>query len=55
MSGPVLDLSQKWLKFNLGIPFDIDNCPSVDVLKIMYLPLEDTLKDHYSSWEIAQS
>ena len=25
MSGPVLGLSQKWLKRNLGIPFDIDN------------------------------
>lgn len=54
MSGPLLGLSQKWLKLNLGIPFDIDNRPSLDQLRIVYRPLEETLTDHYSSWKNAQ-
>ncbi|GFF22458.1 NAD(P)-binding protein [Aspergillus udagawae] len=55
MSGPLLGLSQKWLKLNLGIPFDIDNRPSLDDLKIVYRPLEETLADHYRSWKTAHS
>jgi hypothetical protein len=55
MSGPLLGLSQKWLKLNLGIPFDIDNRPSLDDLKIVYRPLEETLADHYRSWKTARS
>ncbi|CAI7600696.1 unnamed protein product [Penicillium manginii] len=55
MSGPLLGLSQKWLKLNLGIPFDIDNRPSLDQLSIIYRPLEETLEDHYSSWKKSQS
>ncbi|KAK5796735.1 hypothetical protein VI817_006019 [Penicillium citrinum] len=53
MSGPVLGLSQKWLRLNLGIPFDIDNRASVDQLNITYRPLGETLADHYSSWKAA--
>ncbi|KAL5360788.1 NAD(P)-binding protein [Aspergillus floccosus] len=55
ISGPVLGLSQKWLRLNLGIPFDIDNRPSLNDLKIIYRPLEETLADHYKSWKIAHS
>lgn len=55
MAGPLLRLSQKWLRLNLGIPFDIDNRPSLDDLNIVYRPLEDTLMDHYRSWKSAQS
>ncbi|KAJ5610448.1 hypothetical protein N7510_007167 [Penicillium lagena] len=55
MCGPVLGLSQKWLKLNLGIPFDIDNRPSLEQLNIVYRPLEETLMDHYRSWKSAQS
>jgi nucleoside-diphosphate-sugar epimerase len=51
MLGPVLGLSQKYLRLNLGIPFDIDNRPSLDELKIVYRPLEETLADHYHSWK----
>ncbi|KAL4807990.1 hypothetical protein BDV18DRAFT_158110 [Aspergillus unguis] len=55
MSGPVLGLSQKWLRLNLGIPFDIDNRASIDQLKVVYRPLEETLSDHYQSWKHAQA
>ncbi|OQE12857.1 hypothetical protein PENFLA_c061G07750 [Penicillium flavigenum] len=55
MSGPVLGLSQKWLRLNLGISFDIDNRPSLDQLHIVYRPLEETLMDHYQSWKSAQT
>ncbi|KAF4767958.1 hypothetical protein N7455_000105 [Penicillium solitum] len=53
--GPVLGLSQKWLRLNLGISFDIDNRPSLDQLNIVYRPLEETLTDHYRTWKTAQS
>ncbi|KAH8697965.1 hypothetical protein BGW36DRAFT_379753 [Talaromyces proteolyticus] len=53
--GPMLRLSQKWLRLNLSIPFDIDNRPSLDQLKIVYRPLEETLADHYRSWKSAHS
>jgi nucleoside-diphosphate-sugar epimerase len=49
MSGPLLGLSQKWLRRNLGNSFDIDNRPSLDQFKIVYRPLEETLADHYQS------
>lgn len=55
MLGPVLGFSQKYLKRNLGIPFEIDNRPSLDELKIVYRPLEETLEDHYQSWKRARS
>ncbi|KAL3465746.1 NAD(P)-binding protein [Aspergillus heterothallicus] len=54
MFGPLLGLSQKWLRRNLGISFDIDNRPSLDRLKIVYRPLEETLADHYQSWKTSQ-
>jgi nucleoside-diphosphate-sugar epimerase len=55
ITGPLLGFSQKWLRLNLGIPFDIDNRPSLDDLNIVYRPLEDTLMDHYQSWKSARS
>ncbi|KAJ5354378.1 cinnamoyl-CoA reductase [Penicillium cataractarum] len=55
MSGPFLGFSQRWLKRNLGIPFDIDNHPSVNELKIVYRPLNETLADHYQSWKSIKS
>lgn len=55
MLGPVLGLSQRWLRRNLGVSFDIDNRPSIDQLKIVYRPLEETLADHYHSWKSARS
>jgi hypothetical protein len=45
----MLSLSQKYLRLNLGIPSNIDNRPSLDKLKIVYRPLEETLADHYQS------
>ncbi|KAJ6113537.1 hypothetical protein N7523_006854 [Penicillium sp. IBT 18751x] len=53
--GPVLGFSQKWLRLNLGIPFEIDNHRSLDQLKIVYRPLEETLTDHYRSWKRTRS
>ncbi|KAJ9298200.1 hypothetical protein DTO271G3_3805 [Paecilomyces variotii] len=50
LSGPFLGLSQKWLRLNLGIKFNIDNRRSVDELKIVYRPLKETLTDHFNSW-----
>lgn len=50
LCGPLLGLSQKWLSLNLGIKFTIDNAASLDDLKIVYRPLEETLEDHYRSW-----
>ncbi|CEJ57878.1 Putative Flavonol reductase/cinnamoyl-CoA reductase [Penicillium brasilianum] len=55
LSGPFLGFSQKWLKRNLGIGFDIDNHTSLSELNIVYRPLEETLADHYRSWKSAQS
>jgi nucleoside-diphosphate-sugar epimerase len=55
LSGPFLGFSQKWLKRNLGIGFDIDNHASLNGLKIVYRPLEETLADHYRSWKSVQS
>lgn len=52
--GPMLGLSQKYLRLNMGIPFDIDNRPSLDELEIVYRPLEETLADHYLSWKSNQ-
>ena len=48
--GPLLGLSKKYLSLNLGIKFTIDNTASLDDLKIVYRPLEETLEDHYRSW-----
>jgi nucleoside-diphosphate-sugar epimerase len=53
LCGPVLGFSQKWLKQNLGMPFNIDNRPSLDELNIVYRPLEGTLADHCRSWKSA--
>ncbi|KAF3396805.1 Bifunctional dihydroflavonol 4-reductase/flavanone 4-reductase [Talaromyces pinophilus] len=54
LAGPVLGLSQKYLRLNLGVSFDINNRPSLDELKIVYRPLEETLEDHYQSWKSSQ-
>lgn len=54
MSGPVLGLSQKWLRLNLCISFDIDNRASLDQLNVIYRPLKETLANHYSSWKAVQ-
>ncbi|KAJ5679154.1 hypothetical protein N7462_007398 [Penicillium macrosclerotiorum] len=50
LCGPLLGLSRKWLSLNLGIKFDIDNKSSLDELKVIYRPLDETLADYYRSW-----
>jgi hypothetical protein len=55
LSVPLLGFSQKYLKQNLGIPFDVDNRPSMDEMNIVYRPLKETLVDHYECWKGAQN
>lgn len=49
--GPLFGLSQKWMKLNLGVRFEADNARSIEELGVTYRPLEETLRDHYSSWK----
>ncbi|KAJ0104057.1 hypothetical protein J7T55_006983 [Diaporthe amygdali] len=49
--GPLFGLSQKWISGNLGVKFAVDNTRSISELGLNYRSLEETLNDHYVSWE----
>lgn len=49
--GPLFGLSQKWMSSNLGVKFAVDNTRSISELGLNYRSLEETLNDHYASWE----
>ncbi|POS69675.1 NAD dependent epimerase/dehydratase [Diaporthe helianthi] len=49
--GPLFGLSQKWMSGNLGVRFAVDNTRSISELGLDYRSLEETLNDHYESWE----
>ena len=49
--GPLFGLSQKWISGNLGVKFAVDNTRSISELGLNYRSLEETLNDHYESWE----
>jgi nucleoside-diphosphate-sugar epimerase len=44
--GPLMGISGRFIRRNLGIPFRFDNTKSREALGMTYLPLEATLKDH---------
>ncbi|KIM94370.1 hypothetical protein OIDMADRAFT_172685 [Oidiodendron maius Zn] len=48
--GPLFGLSQDYIRAHLGVRFKCDNHRSVEELGITYRPLEETLRDHYTSW-----
>ncbi|KAF3766687.1 putative cinnamoyl-CoA reductase [Cryphonectria parasitica EP155] len=49
--GPLFGLTQLWMSRNLGIHLRADNSRSVSELGMTYRSLEQTLNDHYTSWE----
>jgi nucleoside-diphosphate-sugar epimerase len=49
--GPRFGLSQDYIRKHLGIRFAVDNRRSVDELGISYRPVEETVLDHYASWQ----
>lgn len=49
--GPFFGLSQKWMAANLGVKFAVDNTRSISELGLNYRSLEETLNDHFASWE----
>lgn len=49
--GPLFGLSQRWMSRNLGVRFKVDNSRGINELGVSYRPLEQTLSDHYASWE----
>jgi dihydroflavonol-4-reductase len=51
--GPLFGLTQKWMSLNLGIKFTVDNRRSVTELEIKYRPIEETILDHFRSWELS--
>ncbi|PSR80689.1 NAD dependent epimerase/dehydratase [Coniella lustricola] len=49
--GPLFGLTQLWMSRNLGVQFKADNSRSIKELGITYYSPEQTLNDHYRSWE----
>ena len=49
--GPIFGLSRRLMNTHLGIHFKLDNTRSIKELGITYRPLEQTLIDHYRSWQ----
>ncbi|KAF5688049.1 cinnamyl-alcohol dehydrogenase [Fusarium denticulatum] len=48
--GPLFGLTQKWMRANLGVRFEVGNERGIKDLGIVYRPLSETLDDHYKSW-----
>lgn len=46
LAGPFMGFSWKFLKKNLGIPFNTDNTKSRENLGLQYHPIHETLHDH---------
>ncbi|MGW0583886.1 NAD-dependent epimerase/dehydratase family protein [Streptomyces sp. NPDC002920] len=49
--GPAFGLSQDYIRGHLGIRFRVDNHRSTEELGLTYRPIEETLLDHYRSWQ----
>ncbi|MFJ8105958.1 NAD-dependent epimerase/dehydratase family protein [Streptomyces sp. NPDC096132] len=49
--GPAFGLSQDYIRHHLGIRFRVDNSRSTGELGLTYRPIEETLVDHYRSWQ----
>lgn len=49
--GPFFGLTQEYIRNHLGIRFTVDNRRSIEDLGIVYRPVEETLRDHYLSWQ----
>ncbi|HWU65337.1 MAG TPA: NAD-dependent epimerase/dehydratase family protein [Ensifer sp.] len=49
--GPLFGLTQQYMTNHLGIRFALDNARRRNELGIVYRPFEQTMKDHYSSWD----
>ena len=49
--GPFFGLTQEYIRHHLGIRFTVDNHRSIEELGIVYRPAEETLADHYRSWQ----
>jgi len=49
--GPRFGLTQDYIPKHLGITFQVDNRRSVDELGVSYRPVEETVLEHYASWE----
>lgn len=49
--GPIFGLSRRLMNTHLGIHFKLDNTRSIRELGIVYRPLEETIIDHYRSWQ----
>jgi nucleoside-diphosphate-sugar epimerase len=49
--GPFFGLSWKYVTKNIGIPYKFDNSRSINELGIDYLPVEDTLVEHFKQLE----
>jgi nucleoside-diphosphate-sugar epimerase len=49
--GPRFGVTQDYIRKHLGIRFSVDNSRSVTELGIRYRSAEETLTDHYLSWE----
>ncbi|MGW2047419.1 NAD-dependent epimerase/dehydratase family protein [Streptomyces sp. NPDC001858] len=52
--GPAFGLSQAYIRNHLGIRFRVDNRRSTEELGLVYRPIEETLVDHYRSWQEQQ-
>ena len=52
--GPLFGLSRDYMRKHLGIRFRLDNRRSIEELGIVYRPVEETLADHYKSWDEAR-
>ncbi len=49
--GGLFGLSRKFVKNNIGIPFQLDTSKSINKLKLNYIPLEQTVKDMIEQME----
>ena len=49
--GPLLGLSQSYIRNHLGIRFTLNNQRSVDELGLRYRSIDETLEAHYEAWQ----
>ena len=49
--GPRFGLTQDYIRNHLGVRFAVDNHRSIDELGITYRSVEETILDHYESWQ----
>jgi nucleoside-diphosphate-sugar epimerase len=49
--GPLFGLSRQYIRNHIGVRFEVDNQRSIDELSVNYRPIQETLIDHYRSWQ----